>query len=217
MHTMFPTLLENTPELEACAQLKNLHTSFLPMCKLPTLPHSTNLFYKNPAVDGFPPLKYMRSRTISIWTHMHQHTLSKIWKVITLAWPVVMVPGPVHQWAWNNISFHSCSPASSDTEKCFYLFYLFYSAHIDPLLSGTYQRPQCSFTQYQSSWICHWVCASFFCVYLHDNNFLQNSTDSKRHASTNTGLLLWHQTLRSERAFSPSFSTKTVAWKDSRF
>lgn len=25
---MFPTLPESTPELEACAQLKNLHTSF---------------------------------------------------------------------------------------------------------------------------------------------------------------------------------------------
>lgn len=65
MHTMFPTLLESTPELEACAQLKNLHTSFLPMCKLPTLPHSTNLFDKIPADDGFPPLKHIRSRTIS--------------------------------------------------------------------------------------------------------------------------------------------------------
>lgn len=68
---MFPTLPESTPELEACAQLKNLHTRFLPMCKLPTLPHSTYLFDKNPADDGFPPLKDIRSRTIR---YLNSHT-----------------------------------------------------------------------------------------------------------------------------------------------
>lgn len=159
MHTMFPTLLESTPELEACAQLKNLLTSFLPMCKLPTLPHSTNLFDKNPADDGFPLFEAHKVKNNKyLKSHKCQHLLSKIWMVITgyiLAWPVVMMPGPVHQWAWNNISFHSSSPDSSDTEKCFCFSYLFCpgsslswaywwllcAAHIDPLLSGASQRP----------------------------------------------------------------------------
>jgi len=42
MRTTFPTLFEKTSELEACAQHSNLHTSFLPLCKLPTaLPQPT--------------------------------------------------------------------------------------------------------------------------------------------------------------------------------
>lgn len=65
---MFPTLLEGAPELEACAHLKNLHKSFLPIWKLPILPHSTSPFGRNPADGGFLPSEHIRSSATSART-----------------------------------------------------------------------------------------------------------------------------------------------------
>lgn len=235
MHTMFLTLLERTPELEACAQLKNLHTSFLPMCKLPILPHSTSPFGRNHADGEFLPSKHIRSRATSARTQTHTSASAKqdlkgnhrvIYLLDLLLWcQELPISGhdtfpfsPATQPAQTQsiISTYpfclSCPRSRLGWLGCQLLCF----AHRAPFLSSASQRQQYSFHQYHSFCFPHSICAGFFCVYLHGSNFWSTLILVKKTFPLTQDFFCGSEHWDLKRFFS-CFSAKAITWEDSRF